>query len=92
MGQYEIRQLTPPELCLRFNYFDAFFLHESGNLLLQSHRLHGAFGHSYLDPTAGWVSKLDFVRLGQHCLLLPVIYCGSWLKIMQKGHFYKFHG
>lgn len=77
LGQYEICQLTPPKLRLRFSYFEAFFLREGFNLLLQSQRLHGTFGHSYLDPTEGWVSELDFVRFGQHRLLLPVTYCGS---------------
>lgn len=61
LGQYETRQLTPPELCLMFRYFEAFFLSKGGNLLLQSQRLHGIFGHSYLDPTEGWVSDLDSI-------------------------------
>lgn len=44
----------------------------------------GIFGHSYLDPTEAWrpVSETDFLPFGQ---LLPVNYCGSWLKIGRRA-------
>lgn len=73
LGQLEICQLTPPELCLRFNYFDAFFLQEGANLLLQSQRLHGR-------------SSEVTLRFADVCMLFPARCCFRWMRAPAPGY------